>query len=146
MIGATSASSRSGEKLAHELGGREARSQARPDDEGVVLVVQDAGHRGFRVDLLDVVLGQRHRRRLDDLRREQRLERFGDGQRHKAGTGPAGRTAHEEGSAGVVQRAGDDEQPTERALVAACRSLGEERGDDVVIEAGGTRGERRLAC
>ena len=71
------------------------------------------------LDLLDVVLGQRHRRRLDDLGREQRLERLGDGQRDQAGAGPAGGPADEQGRAGVVERAGDHEQLAERALVAA---------------------------
>ena len=54
------------------------------DHDRVVLVVQDPGDRRLRVDLLDVVLGQGHRRRLDDLRGEQRLQRFRHRQRHEA--------------------------------------------------------------
>ena len=41
-----------------ELGGREARPEPRPDDDRVVLVVEDPGEGRLRVDLLDVVLGQ----------------------------------------------------------------------------------------
>ena len=52
-------------------------AQARADDDRVVLVVEDPGERRLRVDLLDVVLGERHRRGLDHLGREQRLEGFG---------------------------------------------------------------------
>ena len=66
------------------------RVAAGPDDDRVVLVVEDAGERRLGVDLLDVVLGQRHRRRLDDLGREQRLERLGDGEGHEPDPGPAG--------------------------------------------------------
>jgi hypothetical protein len=49
-----------------------------------VVVVEDPGEGRLRVDLLDVVLGQGHRRRLDDLRCEQRLERLGHGEGHEA--------------------------------------------------------------
>ena len=98
-----------------------------PDHDRVVLVVEDPGERGLRVDLLDVVLGQRHRRRLDDLRREQRLERLRDRERHEAGAGATGGAADEQRGARVVERPGDHEQLAERALVAAHRSLGEER-------------------
>jgi len=52
---------------------RKGRSQPGADDEGVVLVVEDPGQGGLRVHLLDVILGERERRRLDDLRREERL-------------------------------------------------------------------------
>ena len=67
-----------------------------PDDERVVLVVEDLGERGLGVDLLDVVLGQRHRRRLDDLGGEQRLERLGHGERHEAGAGAPRGATHEQ--------------------------------------------------
>ena len=81
------------EELADELRGGEARSQAGTDDERVVLVVEDPRQSRLRVDLLDVVLGQGHRRGLDDLRGEQRLERLGDGQRDEPRAGPSGRAA-----------------------------------------------------
>ena len=74
-----------------ELDGRETGPQPGTDDQGVVLVVEDPGERRPRVDLLDVVLGQAHRRRLDDLRGEQGLERLGHGEGHEAGARPAPR-------------------------------------------------------
>ncbi len=74
--------------------------------------------------------GRRHRRRLDDLGREQRLERLGDGERHQAGAGSTGGPADEQRGAGVVERAGDDEQLAERALVAARRALRAAARDD----------------
>ena len=67
-----------------ELGGRETRPQAGADHQCVMVVIEDPRQRGLRIHLLDVVLGQRHRRRLDDLRGEQRLERLGHGQRDEA--------------------------------------------------------------
>ena len=79
--------------------------------------------RRLGVDLLDVVLGQGHRRRLDDLRREQRLERLGHGERDESRARPSGRAADEQRRAGVVERAGEDEELAERALVAALRPL-----------------------
>ena len=85
-----------------------------------------AGVGRLRVQLLDVVLGQGHRRRLDDLRGEDRLEGLRHGQRHEPGPGPAGRARDQQGRAGVVERARDDEQLAERALVAAGRPLGEQ--------------------
>ena len=78
--------------------------------------------------------GQGHRRRLDDLRREQRLERLGDGQGDQTGAGPSGRPADEQCGARVVERAGDHEELAERALVAAGRALRHQRGDGLVVE------------
>ena len=46
---------------------------------------------GSGIDLLDVVLDERHRRRLHDLGGEERLERLGHGEGHEAGPRPAGR-------------------------------------------------------
>ena len=114
-----------------------------PDDERVVLVVEDLGERGLGIDLLDVVLGQRHRRRLDDLGGEQRLERLGHGERHEAGPGTPRGAAHEQPGAGVVERSGDHEQLPERALVAALRALRDEPRDDVVVEQDGALGHLR---
>ena len=125
-----------------ELGRREAGPQPGPDDDRVVFVIEDPRVRRLRVELLDIVLRQGHRRRLDDLRREHRLEGLRHGQRHEAGPGPAGRPRHQEGCAGVVERARDDEELAERALMAACRALGEQRSRDRVIELGGTIRER----
>ena len=62
------------EDPADEVSGRERSPKAGPDDEGVVVVVEDHRESGLRVDLLEVVLRERHRRRLDDLRGEQRLK------------------------------------------------------------------------
>jgi hypothetical protein len=62
------------QQLAHQLRRREARPQPGPDDDRVVLVIEDARDRRLGVELLDVVLRQGHRGRLHDLRREQRLE------------------------------------------------------------------------
>ena len=119
---------------ADELGRREARAQARSHDERVVLVIEDPGEGRLRVDLLDVVLGQGHRRRLDDLGREQRLQRLGHGQRHEADPGATGRPADEQRRARVVERPGDHEQLAERALVAAHRPLGQERRHRRIVE------------
>ena len=88
-----------GDQASDELGGRESGSQARPDDDRVMLVVEDAGERRLRVQLLDVVLGERHRRRLDHLRGEDRLQRFGDGQRDESGSGPPGGPRDQQGGA-----------------------------------------------
>ena len=123
-----------GEEAGDQLGGREPGTEARTDDDRVVLVVEDPGERIVGLDLLDVVLRQGHRRRLDHPRREQRLERFGNGQGDQPGARPAGRPADEQGSARVVERAGDDEQLPERALVAAGRPLRDERRDRPVVE------------
>ena len=82
-----------------------------PSDDRVVIVVEDPGDRRLRVDLLDVVLGQGHRRRLDDLRREQRLERLGNGERDEPGAGPTRGPADEQRRARVVERAGDRRGP-----------------------------------
>ena len=101
-----------------ELCRGEARPEAGPDDDRIVVVVEDPGERRLRVDLLDVVLRQRHRRRLDDLGGEQRLKRFRDRQRDEPRAGPARRAADEERRAGVVQGAGNHEQLPERSLVS----------------------------
>ena len=56
--------------------------------------------------------------------------------------------ADEQRGAGVVERAGDDEQLAERALVAAARAVGQERRDRVVVElarAGRAGGRVRVA-
>jgi hypothetical protein len=70
---------RCGEQEPDQLGRGEPRAQPRADDDGVVLVVEDPGESGFGIDLLDAVLGQPHGGRLDDLGREQRLQRLGHG-------------------------------------------------------------------
>ena len=103
---------------AQEVGRGQRRPQPGPDHQGVVLVVEDLRQRGLRVHLLDVVLGQGHRRGLDDLGGEQRLERLGHGEGHEAGAGTTRGAADEQRRAGVVQRARDHEQLAERALVA----------------------------
>ena len=108
-----------GDELANELGGGESRSQARTHHEGVVLVVEDAREGWFGINLFDVVLGEAHRRGLDHLGREQRLEGLGDRQRDEADAGPARRAAHQQRRARVVERAREHEQLAERALVAA---------------------------
>ena len=97
-----------------------------------------AGEGRLRVDLLDVVLRQGHRRRLDDLRREQRLERLGHRERHEPGARPARGPADEQRGAGVVERAGDDEELAERALVAAL--VADRAG---ALTRSGRRGARR---
>jgi hypothetical protein len=100
-----------------------------------VLVVEDPGQGGLRVHLLDVILGERERRRLDDLRREERLERLGDGQRDEAGPGPARGLADEERGAGVVERPRHHQELPERPLVAADRSRGKQQAGAPVVEA-----------
>jgi len=62
------------EDAADQLGGGERRPQPGADDEGIVLMVEDPRQSRLRVHLLDVVLGERERCRLDNLRREERLE------------------------------------------------------------------------
>ena len=103
---------------AQEIGRGQRRPQTGPDDEGVVVVVEDLRQRGLGIHLLDVVLGQGHRRGLDDLGGEQRLERLGHGEGHEPGAGATRGTTDEQRRAGVVQRARDHEQLAERALVA----------------------------
>ena len=123
-----------GEQGADQVGRGQARPQPGSDDERVMLVVHDPGEGVLGLDLLDVVLGEGHRRRLDDLRREQRLERLGDGQGDQTGAGPSGRPADEQRGARVVERAGDHKELAERALVAAGRALRDQRGDGLVVE------------
>ncbi len=122
------------EQVAHELNRGESRSEARPEDDGIVLVVEDPGDRRLRVDLLEIVLRQGHRGGLDDLRGEERLERFGHGERDEPGTGATRGPADEEGRARVVERAGNDEQLSERALVAARRAIRQQRRRGLVVE------------
>ncbi len=122
------------DQLANELGRRESRAQPRPDDDRVMLVVEDAGDRRLRVDLLDVVLGKRHRRRLDDLGGEERLQRFGHREGDEPRSRPPGRAADEQRRPRIVERSGDDQQLAERALVATCRARREQRSGDVVVE------------
>ena len=117
-----------------ELSRGEPRPEPGTQDDRVVVVVEDPGDRVLGLDLLDVVLGQRHRRRLDDLRGEQRLERFRDGEGHEAGPRSCGGLADEEGRAGVVERPGDDEHLPEQALVPTLRPLREERRGGIVVE------------
>ena len=112
------------DQLADQLGGGQPGPQPRSDHDRVVLVVEDAGERRFGVDLLDVVLGEAHRGRLDHLGREERLERLGDRERDQAGSGASGGAADQERRPGIVERAGDDQQLAERALVAARRAGG----------------------
>ena len=128
------------DQLPDELGRRESGPQPGAQHDRVVLVVEDARQRRLWVDLLDVVLGQGHRRRLDHLGREERLERLGDGERDEACAGPTGGLAHEQCGPGVVERAGDHEQLAERTLVAAERSLRQQGGRQLVVEAGRARG------
>ena len=78
-----------------------------------MLVIEDAGIGRFGVQLLDVVLGEGHRRRLDDLRGEDRLQGLGHGQRDQPGPAPAGGSRDEQGRAGVVERARDDQELAE---------------------------------
>jgi hypothetical protein len=87
---------RDGEQHPHELPRREARSEPRPHHDRVVLMVEDPGDGRLRIDLLDVVLGQRHRGRLDDLRGEQWLQGFRHREGDEAGPGSAGRAADEQ--------------------------------------------------
>ena len=91
-------------------------------------MIEDPGEGRLRIDLLDVVLGQGHRGRLDDLGREQRLERLRHGQGHEPDAGPTGGPADEQGRPGVVERA--------RRSRAACRTSPCDRGP-------GARGARR---
>ena len=108
------------------MGDRE-RWPDRADDQRVVLVIEDLGQRGLRVDLLDVVLGEGHRRGLDHLGREQWLEQYGTASVDEAGTGPSRGTADEQRGARVVERTGDHQQLAEAALVAALFALGSSR-------------------
>ena len=124
------------EQHPNEIGGRETWSQAGADHQRVMVVVEDPCERGLRIELLDVVFGQRHRRRLDDLRGEQRLERLGHGQRDEAHTSAAGGAAHEQGGPGVVERSREHEQLAERALVAALRAFRQERDRGLLVELG----------
>ena len=136
---------RGADEQPHQLGGGQARPQPGSHDDRIVLVVEDLGQRRLRVDLLDVVLGQAHRRGLDDLGGEQGLERFGHGQGDQPGAGPTGGAADEQGGARVVERAGDHQDLAERALVATLRALGEQRGGAVVVELDGIGRERLVA-
>ena len=97
------------DQLADELGGGEAGPESRSDHQRVVLVVEDARECRLRVELLDIVLRQRHRRGLDDLRREKRLERLGHGQGDEPDSRPTGGATDQQGGAGVVERPGDDQ-------------------------------------
>ena len=109
-----------------------------------MLVIEDPGERGVGIDLLDIVLGQGHRRRLDDLGREHRLERLRHGQRDEAGPGAPGGAGDEQGGARVIERARDDQQLAERALVPACRPFRQEAGRDRVVKLRRTVRERHV--
>jgi hypothetical protein len=101
------------QQLTDEFGRGQTRADARTHDQAVVFVIEDARQGTVRIDLLDIVFRERHRGRLDDPGREQRLERFGNGQGDQTGAGPTGGTAHEQSRARVVERSGDDEKSPE---------------------------------
>ena len=126
-----------------ELGGGKPRPQPGAHDDRVVIVVEDPGEGRLGIDLLDVVLGQPHRRRLDDLGREQGLERFGHGERDEPGPGPTRCAADEQGRARVVQRAREDEDLAEGAFVAALVPDRQQRRRDRVVEDLGAVDRRR---
>ena len=129
---------RHGQEHPHQLGRGESRSQPGSHDDGVVLVVEDAGNRRLRVNLLDVVLRQGHCRGLDDLRGEQWLERFRDRERHEPRARATRRATDKERRTGVVHRARDDEDLAEGPLVAARRPLREQGRGRLVVHRLGT--------
>src|SRR4029078_12531835 len=61
-------------------------------------------------------------------------DEFGEAKGHQADTRPAGGAADQQRRSRIVERAGDDEELAERALVGTCLPLRDERGDDVVVE------------
>jgi hypothetical protein len=122
------------DQVADQLRGRQPGPQSGADDEGVVIVIEDPRKRGLGVDLFDVVLRQRHRRRLDDLRGEQWLERLRHGKRDETDARPTRGPTHEQGRSGIVERAGDHQQLAERPLVPTGRSAGQKRDDRLLVE------------
>ena len=121
-----------------QLACREARSKARPHHQRVVVVVEDPRQRLLGLHFFHVVLGQGHRGRLEDLGGEQGLKRFGDREGDQADAAPPGRPAHEQGGPGVVERAGQDQQFAEAALVTALRTLRQEVGGSGISEQDGS--------
>jgi hypothetical protein len=110
-------------------------AKPRTHHQGVVIVIEYAGQRRP----LDPLPRRRpraasQRRRLYNLGREERLERLRRGQRDEPGSGAAGGRANEQGRSGVVHRTGQDEQFSERALVATRRSLWQQCSDGDVVE------------
>ncbi len=133
-----------GQQIADELDGGESRSEPRPEYDRVVFVIEDPGDRGLGIDFLEIVLGQGHRRRLDDFRGEQRLERLRDRERDEPSAGAAAGAADEERGPRVIERSGDDEELAERALVTPRRPARQERGGGLVVERRGCG--RCLGC
>jgi hypothetical protein len=84
-----------------------------------VIVIEDASQRLLRIYFLDIVLRKGESGCLDDLRREERLERLGSGESHEPCPSPPGGSANKQGRAGIVDRTGNHQQLAERAFVAS---------------------------